>query len=165
MGGTRYLIGGWLQSDRDVRVCWRQTEGRRGQFLSLHVCMCWPVMMRHSLCSRASVKRRDTMSSGLMRKRISSWTNPRPVTPPPTILFAKSTCGTRGQTQRETHIHQIQNRPAQRVWREKMCPQFHPWTWCEMALRYRDRQHSSDHFNSVNCNFWWHTKKLGFGFG
>lgn len=37
MGGTRCLIGGWLQSDRDVQVCWGQPEGRRGQFLRLRV--------------------------------------------------------------------------------------------------------------------------------
>lgn len=49
-------------------------------------------MIRHSLSSKASVKRRETISSGLMRKRISSWTKPSPVTPPPTILLAKSTC-------------------------------------------------------------------------
>lgn len=82
-----------------------RTDGREERTVSkAGVCMCWPVMMRHSLCSRASVKRRDTMSSGLMRKRISSWTNPRPVTPPPTILLAKSTCGTRAQTQKHTFI-------------------------------------------------------------
>ena len=56
-----------------------------------HVCDNLPVTMRHSLYSNASVKRRETMSSGLMRNLISSWTSPCPVTPPPTNLFAKST--------------------------------------------------------------------------
>ena len=51
----------------------------------------WPVMIKHSLWSRASVKRRETMSSGLIRKRISSWTRPELVTPPPTNWLAKST--------------------------------------------------------------------------
>lgn len=52
----------------------------------------WPVMIRHSLWSKASVKRRETISSGLIRKRISSWTRPALVTPPPTYWLAKSTC-------------------------------------------------------------------------
>lgn len=56
-----------------------------------YVCDYIPVMMRHSLYSIASVKRRETMSSGLMTNLISSCTSPCPVTPPPTNLFAKST--------------------------------------------------------------------------
>lgn len=41
------------------------------------------------------MKRRETISSGLIRKRISSWTRPDPVTPPPTNWLAKSTCKSR----------------------------------------------------------------------
>lgn len=53
-----------------------------------------PVILMHSLWSSFSVKSLDTMSSGLMRKRISSWTSPVPNTPPPIYLQAKSTCPT-----------------------------------------------------------------------
>lgn len=63
----------------------------QGEFLVSH----WPVMIRESVSSRTSVKSRDTMSSGLIRKRISSWTRPELVTPPPTNLLAKSTCDCR----------------------------------------------------------------------
>lgn len=48
-------------------------------------------MIRQSLSSNASVKRRETISSELIRNRISSWTRPELVTPPPTNWFAKST--------------------------------------------------------------------------
>lgn len=51
-----------------------------------------PVIIKHSWWPRASVKSRETISSGLIRKRISSWTRPELVTPPPTNAFAKSTC-------------------------------------------------------------------------
>lgn len=57
-------------------------------------------MIRQSLSSRTSVKSRDTMSSGLIRKRISSWTRPELVTPPPTNLLAKSTCDWRKKKKR-----------------------------------------------------------------
>lgn len=60
--------------------------------MTVCVCVCHePVIIRHSLCSSASVNSRETMSSGLMTNLISSWTRPFPVTPPPTNLFAKST--------------------------------------------------------------------------
>lgn len=62
-------------------------------------------MIRQSLSSKTSVKRRDTMSSGLIRKRISSWTRPELVTPPPTNLLAKSTCDCRKRPQTQTLIH------------------------------------------------------------
>lgn len=48
-------------------------------------------MIRHSLSSSFCVKRRDTISSGFMRNRISSCTRPEPSTPPPIKLAAKST--------------------------------------------------------------------------
>lgn len=50
-----------------------------------------PVIMRHSLSPSFCVKRRDTISSGFMRNRISSCTRPELSTPPPIKLAAKST--------------------------------------------------------------------------
>lgn len=133
--GRNKTLQWWLTSIRQgcVRVC--RTDGREEWTVStpVHVCVCWPVMMRHSSWSRASVKRRDTMSSGLMRKRISSWTNPIPVTPPPTILFAKSTCSTNKNTYSVAKMFSWSKKKE-----KKKKTQFHPWTWCEIVLQYRD---------------------------
>lgn len=51
-----------------------------------------PVIIRHSLAASLSVKRRDTISSGFKRNRISSCSRPELRTPPPIQLEAKSTC-------------------------------------------------------------------------
>lgn len=112
------------------------------------VCVCWPVMMRHSSWSRASVKRRDTMSSVLMRKRISSWTKPIPVTPPPTILFAKSTCSINKNTY--SSAAKLFSSPGE--YKKKQKKQFHPWTWCEIVLWYRDLWYLSEHSNGETAN-------------
>ena len=66
-------------------------------------------MIRHSLSVSFSVKRRDTISSGFMRNRISSWTRPEPRTPPPMRLAAKSTC---------TQTH---NKHSTVLWKKPSC--------------------------------------------
>ncbi len=71
----------------------------------IYVCVCLPVTIRHSLSSSASVKSRAAMSSGFIRNRISSWTRPEPVTPPPTNRLAKSTCRKHTHTHTQTHTH------------------------------------------------------------
>lgn len=49
-----------------------------------------PFMIRHSCFPRTSVNNLETISSGQIKNRISSWTQPCPSTPPPTEELAKS---------------------------------------------------------------------------
>lgn len=84
----------WSRSTKPLVIYNISVKISVNQWVFLH----WPVIIRQSLWSRASVKRRETMSSGLIRKRISSWTRPELVTPPPTNWLAKSTYQSRQYT-------------------------------------------------------------------
>lgn len=80
-------------------------------------------MIRQSLSSSVSVKRREAINSGLIRNRISSWTRPELVTPPPTNWFAKSTYKSRQWWQRNVYwipINEARKRITQTVPYAKM---------------------------------------------
>lgn len=78
-------------------------------------------MIRHSLWSSTSVKSRETINSGLIKKRISSCTSPALVTPPPTKRFAKSTylgkCDMLNAALKYPHLW-LRSTPS------KLCPSF-----------------------------------------
>ncbi len=70
-----------------------------------------PVILRHSLSASFSVKSLATMSSGLIKKRISSWTSPDFSTPPPMYLLAKSTCPEQRDVD-DTHLKNSTKQPC-----------------------------------------------------
>ena len=75
---------------------------------------------KHSLSCKVSVKSRAAINSGEMRNRISSWTHPRPITPPPTILLAKSTYVLQQLNQNNTII--ITNHQHLLFWKRRFLP-------------------------------------------
>lgn len=91
-----------------------------------------PLMIRHSSSLSFSVNRRDTISSGFMRNRISSCTRPEPSTPPPIKLQAKSTC-THRRSETECELSRRRNH-LQTFW---------PGYWDHTFMQKCERSHNT----------------------